>query len=237
MQPNISRRKIGLVLFDMDGVLIDITGYNENAKKVAVSTWNAVFDKIGIYSEHERLKKLFIKGIFSSYMEWTHEACRLLRKHGLKQAKFMEIINSRPLMRGARELLFELKKRGYKTAVITGSFKELAERIKKLLGLDFAIAHCELIFDKDNNLKEWKLTPCDFGGKVEFFNKIVNRLGLKTINCAYIGDEVNDIPIFKKVGLSIAFNCRKRDVEKSAHIVIEKKDLRGILQYLPPLDK
>ena len=227
--------RIKLIFFDMDGVLIDVTGYNENGKKVAISTWNAVFDYAGIYHEHERLKELFIKGDFPSYMEWTDEACRVLQKHGLTKDKFIEIINSRPLMNGAEETLRELKKRGYKTAVITGSFKALAERVKELLGLDYIIAHCELIFDENGNLKEWKLIPCDFEGKVEYFNKLAKELGLNPSECAYIGDEVNDIPIFSKAGLSIAFNCRKEEVKKVANIVIDKKDLKEILQYFPSL--
>ncbi len=217
----------------MDGVLIDLEGYNENGKKVAISTWNAVFDQVSIYHEHERLKELFIKGDFPTYMEWTDEACRVLQKHGLTRDKFREIINSRPLMNGAEETLRELKKKGYKTAVITGSFKLLADRTQKLLGLDYVIAHCDLIFDKNGDLKEWQLIPCDFEGKVEYFNKQAKELNLDSSECAYIGDEVNDIPIFGKVGSSIAFNSRKEEVKKATHIVIDRKDLREILKYFP----
>ncbi len=46
----------------MDGVLFNVSKYNEFGEKVAVSIWNAVFDELGIYQEHERLKKLFISG-------------------------------------------------------------------------------------------------------------------------------------------------------------------------------
>lgn len=217
----------------MDGVLVDIAGYNENGKKVAISTWNAVFDHVGIYHEHERLKEMFIKGDFPSYMEWTDEACRIFKKHRLTRDRFTELINNKPLMNGAKETLSELKKRGYKTVVITGSFKALAERIKELLGLDYIIAHCELIFDENGNLKEWQLIPCDFEGKVEYFNKQAKELNLNLSECAYIGDDVNDIPIFREAGLSIAFNCHKKEVSKTAHIVIDKKDLREILRYFP----
>lgn len=234
MNSKTTGKKIKMILFDMDGVLFDIKGYNENGKKVAISTWNAVFDQIGIYHEHERLKEMFIKGDFPSYMEWTDEACRVLQKHGLTKEKFMRIINSRPLMNGAKETLEELKKRGYKTALITGSFKALAKRVQELLGLNYIIGHCELIFDENGNLKEWQLIPCDFEGKVEYFKKIVKQLGLSTSECAYVGDEVNDIPIFQKAGLSIAFNCYKDEVRKAAHVVIDKKNLREILQHFPP---
>jgi len=215
----------------MDGVLVDVVGYNENSKKVALSIWNAIFNHIGIYKEHERLKELFIKGEFPTYMEWTDEACRVLKRHGLTEDKFMELIDKRPLMNGAKETLQELKKRGYKTAVITGGFKALAERMQGLLGLDYIIAHCDLIFDEDKNLKEWQLIPCDFEGKVEYFNKQAKELNLNPSECAYIGDEVNDIHIFRKAGLSIAFNCLKEEVKKAAHVVIDKKDLREVLRY------
>ena len=217
----------------MDGVLFDIVGYNENGKKVAISSWNAVFDHAGIYHEHERLKEKFIKGEFPSYMEWTDEACKVLQINGLTKEKFIKIIESRPLMTGAKETFEELKKRGYKTAVITGSFKALAERAQRLLGLDYVVAHCELVFNENGGLKEWQLTPCDFEGKVEYFDKLSAKLGLASSECAFIGDEVNDIPIFKKAGLSIAFNCHKEEAKEAAHTVIEKKDLSEILSFFP----
>ena len=225
-----------MVFFDMDGVLFDVAGYNENGKKVAISTWNAVFDALGIYHEHERLKEMFIKGEFPSYMEWTDEACKVLQKNRLTKDRFNQIINSRPLMAGVEETLEGLKNRGYKTAVITGNFEVLALRAKKLLDLDYAIGHCRLNFDDTGNLKDWDLIPCDFNGKITYFKKIADEVGISYSECAYVGDEVNDIAIFKEVGLSIAFNCFKEEVKKTADIVIDKKDLREILNYFPPIN-
>jgi len=227
------KKQIKMIFFDMDGVLFDITGYDESGKKIAISTWNVVFDQADIYQEHERLKQMFINGIFPSYMEWTDEACRVLQRYRLTRDKFMKIINERPLMKGAKETLSELKKRGYRTALITGSFKALAERAQKLFGLDYIVAHCELIFDNNGILKKWQLIPCDFEGKIEYLEKLANQLNLDLSDCAYIGDEINDIPIFGKVGLSIAFNCFKEEVKKAAQIIIDKKDLREILKYFP----
>jgi len=229
------QKQIKMVFFDMDGVLFDVAGYNESGKKVAISTWNAVFDQAGIYHEHERLKEMFIKGDFPSYMEWTDEACRVLQKHGLEKEKFMRVINNRPLMKGAKETFNELKNKGYKTAVITGSFEALALRAKELLGLDYAIGHCKLNFDNTGRLRNWELVPCDFDGKTAYFKKIADELEISYSKCAHVGDEVNDIPIFKEVGLSIAFNSTKKEVKKAADIIIDKKDLREILAYFPSI--
>ena len=217
----------------MDGVLIDISGFNESGKKVAISTWNAVFNEMGIYTEHERLKKIFINGKFPSYMEWTDEACKVFRNNGLTKEKFIKIIDNRPIMKGAKETFKILKEKGYKTAIITGGFKALAKKIRETLDVDYIFAHCELIFDEEGNLKEWQLIPCDFEGKISYFNKLANKLSLSPSECSYVGDEVNDIPIFGKAGLSIAFNCHKKDVKKAANVVTDKKDLREILKYFP----
>jgi phosphoserine phosphatase len=194
-------KEIKLVFFDMDGVLFDSPGYEEN------STWAILFHDLGISYENEKLKEKFLKGIFSTYMEWSEEACKVLKRYGLTRGKFMETINKRPLMNGARETINELKRRGYKTGGITGSFEALALRAKEELDLDYAIGHCRLIFDDFGNLKDWVLLPCDFEDKKDFST-------------------------FKKVGLSIAFNATKEEVRKSAKVVIDKKDLREILKYL-----
>ena len=153
----------------MDGVLVDVSNYQESGSKIGVSTWHSVFDSLGIINEHKRLKEKFKAGEFPSYMEWTDEACKVLKRDGLTREKLSEIINRQPLMRGAKEAVSELKKRGYKTAVITGSFSTLAERVQRELGIDDAVAHCNLEFDGKGRLTGWKLLQCDYEGKVDAF--------------------------------------------------------------------
>lgn len=221
-----------IVFFDMDGVLVDVSNYQESGTKVGVSTWHAVFDSLGILDEHRRLKERFKAGEFSSYMEWTDEACRVLQAYGLTADKFSEIINRQPLMRGAKEAIAKLKKQGYKTAVITGGFSALAERAQRELGIDDAVAHCNLEFDEEGRLKCWRLLPCDYEGKVGALLQMAEKDGVAPSECVYIGDEVNDIPIFQKVGLSIAFNCNKQEVKDAANIVVGGNDLRLIAESI-----
>jgi phosphoserine phosphatase len=137
-----------MVCFDMDGVFVDTNKYRESSDKLGVGAWNAVFDSLGLLNEHQRLKNKFKAGGFSSYMEWTHEACEVLKKNGLNEKKFLEIIDHQCFTLGAKETVLELKKQGYRTAVITGSFSALAQRVQNELGIDEAVAHCSLEFDK-----------------------------------------------------------------------------------------
>lgn len=220
------------VFFDGDGVLFDTPNYEESNRKIALSSWNVVFHEMGIYHEHERLKEKYVRGEFPSYMEWTDEAVRVLQRNGLTGEQFMRIMEARPLMNGARKTIEALRERGVKTAVITGSFEELASRAKRDLGLDYAVGHCRLIFGKDGLLKSWKLTPCDFDGKVAYFRKIADEAGVSYSECAYVGDNINDVAIFREAGLAIAFNAEKEEVRQAADVVIEKKDLREILTHI-----
>ncbi len=221
-----------MIFFDMDGVLIDVSDYQESGSKVGVSTWHAVFDSLGILNEHQRLKEMFKSGEFPSYMEWTDEACKVLKERGLTKKKFLETINDRPLMKGAKDTISELRKLGYKTAVITGSFSALAERVQRELVIDDTAAHCHLEFDGDGRLEGWNLLPCDYEGKVNAFLQMAEKDGVAESECVYVGDEVNDIPIFQKIGLSIAFNCNKQEVRNEADVIVGGNDLRSILKEL-----
>lgn len=75
-----------------------------------------------------------------------------------------------------------LMKKGYEVAVITGAkAKDVRERIKFL-----GIPHFyENIVDKS-----------------EVLPKLLDKLKLKAENCAYIGDDIFDIPILKEVAFS-----------------------------------
>jgi len=224
--------KAKVIFFDMDGVLFDVSDYAESNKKISASIWKAVFDKLDILSEHKRLKQMFVEKQFPSYMEWTDKACQILKENKLVKNIFLDIVDARVPMIGAKETIEILKGRGYKTGLITGTFNALAERAKKELGIEYTTSHCKLIFNDDGTLFDWELIPCDFDGKVDYYHKMLRELGLEPEKSIYVGDEINDIPLFKESCLSIAFNCSKQEVKDAANIVVESCDLRDILKYI-----
>ncbi|MBN2454662.1 HAD family phosphatase [Candidatus Woesearchaeota archaeon] len=218
-----------IIFFDMDGVLFDV-GYFEEGKGIAASSWKLVADEIGAGEEEEALKGKWTKNELENFVHWVQETLKIYRKHGLTKEKFEQVINSIPLMEGAKEAVAELKKRGYLTAVITGSFKELAYRAKKELGIDFIIAACELVFDDEGKLVDEIAFPCDYHGKAKFFEALIAGLGIKAGEAAMVGDGVNDIPIAKEAGFSVAFNARE-ELKKHCDASIDKKDLREVLKH------
>jgi len=88
------------------------------------------------------------------------------------------------------------------------------------------------LFDEKGIVKDFIFFPCDYKGKVKFFEAIVAGLDIKPEHAAMIGDGVNDIPIAKECSFSIAFNARD-ELKKHCNVSIDEKDLRRVLEYFP----
>lgn len=231
-----SDAKIKLIFFDMEGVIFQ-PGLKEERKAVAASIWSAIGSHLGgeAHAEEEKGKARWADGKFKNYIEWMEYTIEIHKKYGLQMADFYNIIKKVQYMPGAVETFRELKKRGFKTAVISGGFKNLANRAIRDLGIDHTFAACEYFFDESSGrLVSWNMIPCDYEGKVDFMRLMMREYNLHPTECAFIGDGVNDIPLAKEVGLSIAFNGRKELQEVTTHSINQpegKNDLKAILKF------
>ncbi len=230
-----------MIFFDMDGVLFEKPWQESKSRKVAISTWDLLFKKLGQYDMYEALKKNFETGLYGddddSYVKWKEIICKTLKLIPLDEKTFQEVIDSRILSRGAKELFQKLKKSKIKTAIITGSFYRLAQRAKKELDeLTHFRAHCRLFFNDNGLLERWELNKTDYKHKREIMKELALKEGLIDKNgnpnlnqCVYVGDDVNDLEAFEAAGLAIAFNSQKSIVKKAADIIIIGGDLTEIL--------
>ena len=142
-------RKIKLIFFDMEGVIFE-PGFTENHKGVAASIWSVIPAELGKESVNVSIegKKRWASGKFKNYIEWMEYSIENPKKHGLTKEIFERIINSVRYMPGAIEAFQELRKKGYRTAVISGGFKNIANRAIRDLGIDHTFAACEYFFDQ-----------------------------------------------------------------------------------------
>jgi phosphoserine phosphatase len=229
-------KKIKLIFFDMEGVIFE-TGIIEKRSKVASSFWTVIARSLGKEAgkEEDVGKDMWQRGEFKNYLDWMIYTITIHKKYGLNMKDFYDILHKVPFVDGAKETFAELHKRGYRTVIISGGFKNQANRAIRELGVEHVFAACEYFFDdKTGKLVGWNLLPCDYEGKIDFMELMMKEYKLNPKQCAFIGDGVNDIPLAKKVGLSIAFNGREELQKVTTHSVNqEKKDLRGILQYFP----
>jgi phosphoserine phosphatase len=200
----------------MDSTLIDMEIINELAKvagvgeKVEDITTKAMQGKI----DFERALK---------------DRVRLLR--GLPEREVKRVAETAPLIRGAKRLIKEAKSRGYKTALVTGSFMTVAKIIGEKLNLDYVIAN-ELGVKDGRLIGDVKGPLLTLDSKEQVLVQIAALEGVPLKNCVVVGDGANDMGMFKRAGLSIAFNANSvlKDV---ADITITQKNLELIIPLLP----
>ncbi|MBW2977987.1 HAD family hydrolase [Candidatus Woesearchaeota archaeon] len=229
-------KKIKLIFFDMEGVIFE-PGIKEERAHVAASIWTVIARELGkeCQEEENKGKIMWAEGKFKNYLEWCEYSIEYHKKHGLTMKKFYDIINKVEYVPRTKETFKELKNRGYKTVVITGGFKNLANRAIRDLDIDHTFAATEYFFDENTGkVVSWNILPSDYEGKIDFMRLMMREYGLHPSECAFICEGVNDIPLAKEVGLSIAFNGRKELEKITTHSINQpddKKDLRAILPF------
>jgi len=204
-----------LAVFDFDSTLI-----NEE-------TLDEIADFFGKKAEVEQITKLGMNGQMDFFLSLKKRVSLL---KGLPSKHISNAYKKLTLTCGAKELSYELKKMGYKLVIFSGGFREITSVFAKRLNFDADFANS---FYVQNNF----LTG-DIGGEMMFsdskgsmikrLQKIMNVGFSNTLVC---GDGANDASMFPFAKHKIAF-CAKEILKQKANIVIEKRDLREILNYI-----
>jgi phosphoserine phosphatase len=177
---------IKLVCFDMDGTLI-----TENS-------WYKLNLALGITAEEDQdMYDAYISGDLP-YGEWIDKISSLYRERGLATKEHIaKVLESIPLVEGAKEVIGNLKDRDYKVAIITGSFDFQAQRVAESLGVEHYIANTKMIFDADENFKNLVPAGDEIKNKPGQLLELCEELGVKVEECLCVGDGVGDVELFK----------------------------------------
>ncbi len=209
-----SNKKKKLILFDLDSTLINeetideiatLAGVNKEVSKITKDAMN------GELNFEQSLKK------------------RVSLIKGLSMKDVEKLVSKFQLTEGTEETIKELKKRGYIVGVVSGGFTVATDMIKKILNLDYAYSN-ELIEDEGILTGKVKGPIMDEDSKGKILEEIAKKENIDLKDTVVVGDGANDISMFKKAGLRIAF-CAKDVLKKNADVIIEKRDLREVLKY------
>ena len=210
-----------LVMFDMDGTLL-------NGKGIFV-----IAKKLGFYNE---LLSYFKDKKDMPFYKKSIEIAKLCK--GFRKDKFLNIFHNIPLQNNVENIIKDLKKKNIKIAIATDSYTFLAEDLKDRLKIDFTFANNLLInngtITGDIEINNKNLI-IDITGNIYSICKqqtlidLCKELGISVNDSIAVGDGIVDIGMIKIAGIGIAFNASD-NVNKYANVVTN--DLNAILDYI-----
>jgi len=219
-EDNAFRRNRRLVAFDMDSTLIAAEVIDELAKASGVGKQVSAITESAMRGEID-------------FKESLRRRLRLLR--GLPADTLETVAKRIPLNDGAERLITNLKRFGYKIAIISGGFTYFGQRLKQRLGIDY-------VFANELEIRDGKLTGevvgeiVDAAKKAELLRMIAEKEGLSLQQVIAVGDGANDLPMLGIAGLGIAYHA-KPVVKKGAGQAISTLGLDSILYLVGVRDR
>lgn len=205
----------GLLVMDVDSTLIMEEGIDLLGEEAGVG------ERVAAITERAMRGEL-------DFEEALRERVALLK--GLPVSVFDFIMEKIHFTPGAADLVAELKKRGYKVAVVSGGFHETVDRLAVQLELDYVRANRLEVVDGF-------LTGRVLG---EIVTKDTKRAclevwaaenGLALSQTIAMGDGANDLPMIQRAGIGVAF-CAKPIVQEQAPYQINEKNLYKLIEIL-----
>ncbi|MCC6076439.1 phosphoserine phosphatase SerB [Pseudomonas sp. GCM10022188] len=219
-QDTIFRRNRRLAVFDMDSTLIEAEVIDELAKAAGVG------EQVIEITERAMRGELDFRASFKE---------RLALLKGLSEDVLEEIGAGLRLTEGAETLFAELKRLGFKTAILSGGFTYFAHQLQRKLGIDYVFANELAIVD--GKVTGVAVEPIvDAQRKADLLRQLTEREGLRLEQTIAVGDGANDLPMLAIAGLGVAFRAKPL-VKQSAKQAISTLGLDGILYLLGHRDR
>jgi HAD superfamily phosphoserine phosphatase-like hydrolase len=187
--------KTKLVIFDVEGVLLR-GGYLlfEAAKRLSYFKFSEILG-LGLLYQCRILSAVkTVKLVF-----------RLLR--GFPMEELMNIYRKTPLSPGAKETIQSVKAAGLKVALVSSGLPEsIVNDLKERLGADYGYGVApEVCEGRITGKVSGLVTERD--GKKAALKEICELEKISPLECAVIGDDPSNLPLFTTCGLRIAYNA------------------------------
>ncbi len=206
-----------LVCFDLDGCLTEKD-----------DSWAHIHQNLGVWEQAKAHRKLFFEGEID-YQKWADLDVGLWKDVSIdKLNKIIHQIKVRPHL---DIIVQELKKRNLLLLILSSGLSLFAESVKNKFLFDFAIANSPVIGEEGKLTGEIKVNV-SYNDKNLVLKEFLEPYQIKLKDCIAIGDGENDVPLFKEVGFSIAFNPKNDLVAKSADTVVKNGDLLEVLSII-----
>lgn len=205
----------GLLLLDVDGTLIQEEVINLLGKEAG---------------QEEEIIAITAAAMAGQLDFKTALVQRVSLLAGLPTSVFEKVSQSLHLHKGAKKLITEMKKRGYKIGLVSGGFHEIIDDLAATLEIDYVKAnHLEINCGRLTGSVIGKVVTQQT--KVDCLKRWADENGLRLSQTIAVGDGANDLLMVQQAGLGIAY-CAKPVLKEVADDHIDQPDLGLVLDCL-----
>ncbi len=213
-----NKDKIRLIAFDLDGTLVDDTVFIWSTLHQHLKT-----DSIRRQQAHD---DYFNNKI--TYQQWFENDLQLFKEKGADKTSILEAVKLLKPAPGAHHVLKTLAEKGYKLAVISGSLQIVLDHFFSDILFDHVLIN-HIHFDEIGKISGGKPTPFDLEEKAQGLKKLARLEGLTLSECAFIGDNFNDVSVMQVAGFSVGINVKSEKVRAVADVIVESANLEELL--------
>jgi len=213
--------EVEAIFADMDGTLIHYTN----------NPFGGSWDAVGLSCLPDEKKEKWLEYLEryyprsreeGIYRKWAAKNALLLKGERLK----LESLTPLPYTTGTKEAFS--KEGGYGVIILSSGVNVISDLIKKEINVSRAFTN-ELEVSGGVFTGRARIN-IDLWRKAEVFSKVCKMLGVRESRAVMIGDHRNDIPVFGRAGMGVAFNPKSDEVKEAADCVID--DMRRLEDIL-----
>ncbi len=221
--PALHLHNFKLIAFDMDSTLINIECIDEIA------------DAAGRKAEVAAITEAAMRGEITDFKDSLRRRVALLK--GVPESALHDVFEQRlQLNPGAKTLVDTCKAHGMKILLVSGGFTFFADRVCKLLNIDFARSNVLDIIDghlTGRMIDQPWGDICDGAEKRKMMLETCAQLGISPHQTIAVGDGANDLLMMGEAGLSVAYHAKPK-VREQAMVAINAGGLDRLLDVVQP---
>jgi phosphoserine phosphatase len=216
-------RRYDLICFDVDGTLVK----HPTGKVI----WEILNLRFTGSDEINQVRYGMYRAGNLTYADWVALDVQGWIDAGATRDAIETAVREFAPVDGAVETVWELRRRGLKLAIVSGTLDVVIDTLFPEHPFDDVFSN-GLVFDGAGRLTGWSATSFDLHGKPDAVRQLARKHGATLERTAFVGDGDNDVPVIGVAGTVVAFHPRSAELERRADHVLTNGGMGALLDIL-----